>query len=84
MERSEGNSRVLRLKGCCIANPTTRVLWGMVHIMQRMTGDSVNPCHLAGSTVVLSIERIHLQGDITHLFHSVVGQTWHTHGRIQG
>ena len=33
MERSEGNSRVLRLKGCCIVIPTTRVLWGMVHIL---------------------------------------------------
>ena len=34
MERSEGNSRVLRLKWCCIAIPTTCVLWGMVHILQ--------------------------------------------------
>ena len=33
MERSEGNSRVLRLKGFCIAIPTTCVLWGMVHIL---------------------------------------------------
>ena len=36
MERSEGSSRVLRLRGCCIAIPnTTRVLcmWGMVHIL---------------------------------------------------
>ena len=32
MERSEGSSRVLRLKGCCIAIVTTCVLWGMVHI----------------------------------------------------
>ena len=38
----------------------------------------MNPCHLAGSTVVSSIEHIYIQGDITHLFHSVVGQTWHT------
>ena len=41
-----------------------------------MTRDSINPCCLAGSTVVSSIECIHIQGDITHLFHSVVGQTW--------
>ena len=33
MERFEGNSRVLHLKGCCMAIPTTRVLWGMVHIL---------------------------------------------------
>ena len=33
MERSEGNSRVLRLKGFCIAIPTTCVLRGMVHIL---------------------------------------------------
>ena len=38
----------------------------------------MNPCHLAGSTVVSSIEHTYIQGDITHLFHSVVGQTWHT------
>ena len=43
-----------------------------------MMRDLVNPCHLAGSTVISSTERIHMQGDITHLFHSVVGQTWHT------
>ena len=33
MERSEGSSRVLRLKGCCRAIVTTCVLWGMVHIL---------------------------------------------------
>ena len=38
----------------------------------------MNPCHLAGSTLVSSIEHIYIQGDITHLFHSIVDQTWHT------
>ena len=33
MERSDGRSRVLRLKRCRIAIPTTCVLWRMVHIL---------------------------------------------------
>ena len=34
MERAEGISRVLRLKGCCAAIVPSCILWGKVHVLR--------------------------------------------------
>ena len=63
-----------------MAIPTTRVLWDMVHILHAANDEKFGEPLPSGweHCIVSSIEHIHIQGDITNLFHSVAGQTWHT------
>ena len=65
MAKSEGNSRVLQLKGCCVAIVTTCVLWGMVHVLH--AADEVGfGEHLPSGWELLSIQCIYMQHGISH------------------